>query len=474
MSSKMMNPHRRQLLNMMGLTAGSLFLPSLVGDKKAYAQGVPKKLFVFYTPHGPVNQRWQFRKTGPIGDYKSGSKPDAATETSFALNDVPQAMWSQILAPLYPVRAKLNILEGLAMTSALLDVSTNNHNAGTSHALTGAKMVYPGGFKQEGGGGDSSVDQIVADKIADPNKLRNLYYNTGAWSPVFRGKSEQQGESSVYKAYEKLFPLSKSGNAMFDYLKTRRPDAIAAVANEYKAISGKLSGDDKAKLDNHFDLVNELQRQIKYKADAGAKCASRPAMNPGDQALEPAQIKGFASIIAAAFACDMTRVATLALTTPNQTTLTDATIGLDIHVDIHQDIAHQATPDNTDAYNKMTKYYAMLAGEFSSILQAFDGIKVDGSTSLLDSSVCVWLCELANGPHDMHDVMAVVAGSGQGYFKTGNYFKYAENQSVPRKNNIGPAHSKLLVSIMQSMGLTQDTIGMTDDKLKGPLPNLKA
>jgi hypothetical protein len=474
MSSKIMNPHRRQLLNMMGLTAGSLFLPSLVGDKKAYAQGPQKRLFVFYTPHGPVNQRWQMRSNGKVADYRSGAKPDASMETTFALNSVPQTNWSQILAPLYAHRAKINVLEGLAMTSALLDVSTNNHNAGTSHSLTGAKMVYPGGFKQEGGGGGSSIDQIVADKIADPNKIKSLYYNTGVWSPVFRGKSEQQGEGSVYKAYEKLFPLSQSGNAMFDYLKTRRADVFGAVKGEYEKLAPRLGGEDKAKLDNHFQLVSELQQQIKYKAEAGAKCSSRPAMNPGDQDLEPAHIKGFGQIITAAFACDMTRVATLALTTPNAKTLTDATVGLDIHVDMHQDIAHAATPANPMAYDKMSKYYAMLAGHFASILSMFDSVTVDGSKTLLDQTVCVWLCELANGPHDLHDIMAVTAGSGGGYFKTGNYIKFAENQSVPRKNNIGPAHNKLLVSIAQSMGLTQDSIGMDDAQLKGPLPNLKA
>src|SRR5687768_15748616 len=60
-----MNPlSRRQLLNAMGLGSGTLFLPSLMGDKQAYAQAQPKRLVIFYTQHGPGYENWRMRRPG--------------------------------------------------------------------------------------------------------------------------------------------------------------------------------------------------------------------------------------------------------------------------------------------------------------------------------------------------------------------------------------------------------------------------
>lgn len=469
MSSHKTMTNRRQLLNMMGLGASTLFLPSLMGDaKKAYAQADQKRLLVFYTPHGPVNQKWQMRPTGPSTDWTS--KPDRDASFTINLGNHAEAMWSEILKPLYPHRNKLLVLEGMAMTSALLDVATNNHNAGTSHALTGAKMVYPGGFKQEGGGGGTSIDQVIADKIKHPERIRSLYYNTGSWSPVFIGKTELQGENTPYRAYEKLFPVSMSGNKMFDYLKTRRPNAQTVTAAEYKKVVERLSADDKVKLQNHYDLVADLERQMRFKADAAAKCSSRPAMNPGNSEFQDEQVAAFGSIITAAFACDMTRVATLALAQVGGKTAKER---LNIHVDVHQDIAHAATPQNTEAYTKMAAYYALLAKSFGTILTQLDAVKVDGGKTLLDNTVCLWMCELANGPHDLHDIMAVVAGGGS-TFSLGRYVKFAENNNAPRgSTKIGPAHSKLFVSIQKAMGINSDVFGIDNPLTKGDLPMLK-
>jgi hypothetical protein len=76
--------------------------------------------------------------------------------------------------------------------------------------------------------------------------------------------------------------------------------------------------------------------------------------------------------------------------------------------------------------------------------------------------------------------MAVIGGSGGGHFNTGRYIKYAEN-NTRGNTKYGPAHSKLLVSVAQAMGLDRNSIGMASGSvggaaadLAGPLPMLKA
>jgi hypothetical protein len=66
---------RRQLLHMMGLTGSGLFLPSIMGDRHALAAADTKRLFVYYTPHGPVQQRYTMRPGGP-GGWNQNTKTD--------------------------------------------------------------------------------------------------------------------------------------------------------------------------------------------------------------------------------------------------------------------------------------------------------------------------------------------------------------------------------------------------------------
>jgi hypothetical protein len=467
------NNSRRQFLNAMGLGSSTLFLPSLFGDKLAQGQGnVPKRLFVYFTPHGPVQQKCTMRANGP-GGWNGATKADAAMNLSFQLPQA-QSAWSEILKPLSPLSKKLLVLEGLSMTSALLDKETNNHNAGTSHSLTGAKMTLPGGFNREGGGGGSSLDQVVADLIADPNRIRSLYYTTGGWSPIFRGAAEQGGISSPGKAFDKLFPVSVSGDPTADAVKKQRKSALTLVKGEYQKLVTQLSGDDKVKLQNHFDLVSDLEKQFIFKSTA--QCTSRPATRPSDDEAPKTMgidftkpidqvplvgrptVTNFGNILAAALACDMTRVGVLV----NSGYAEQAAL-LNVHTDLHLDIAHNANPGNVDAYGKMTRYYASLAKEFADILAKFDSIPVDGGKTLLDQTMCVWLCELANGAHALHDMSAVVAGGNDwSGFSMGRYVKYAETLPHPRGGgpNVGPAHNKLLTSVAQAFGSTKGTFGL--------------
>ena len=109
---------------------------------------------------------------------------------------------------------------------------------------------------------------------------------------------------------------------------------------------------------------------------------------------------------------------------------------------------------------------------------------------MLDSSALMWITEIADGPHGLFRNMVVLAGGANGAFRTGRYLKYKETGANPAgysygggKNRIGPAHSQVLVSLMQAMGLPDNSIGIpsaTGDlagkgeavNLSGPLPRL--
>jgi hypothetical protein len=72
----------------------------------------------------------------------------------------------------------------------------------------------------------------------------------------------------------------------------------------------------------------------------------------------------------------------------------------------------------------------------------------------------VWVKELGDSRlHDFKAVPFVIAGGGNGYWKTGRYLKF---DAQP--------HQKLLVTLCQSMGLNTDHFGVSD--ITGNLPGL--
>jgi hypothetical protein len=452
------NMNRRDLMRGLGVGASGLFLPSLLCPRVAQA-AAPKRLLLVYSSHGPVYQNWSMRRP---------NLPDMAQDWEFDLSSTAEADFSTTLRPLYRHRQQINVLDGLANISGMGDRKTNNHNTGN-----------------EGGSSNSSVDQLVADKFTDRGKMRSLYLDNGPWSPFYTGSTELRGETSAARAFERLFPSTvKSSDPRKDKIRARHSATMKKVRDEFLRVKGQLSGTDQKKVSDHFDLVDSLQSSLEVREQL--KCSF--AMDPGaDPAVETqdAKIKKFNSLVAATFACDLTRVASLSWGQVPADEM--ATLGFKVG-DVHQDLAHEALPGKQFALDGMTAYYTRHATQFADLLDKLKAVKEDNGT-LLDNTVVLWVNELANGPHFFNRLMVIMAGGGGGYFKTGRYLKYAETKDYQFKQYagsggdlpLGPAHSHVLVSAVQAMGLTNNVVGMprvTADgakvvDLSGPLPRLR-
>jgi hypothetical protein len=224
----------------------------------------------------------------------------------------------------------------------------------------------------------------------------------------------------------------------------------------------------------------------------------RPDSNAGLVQFSPekrvADIQAFADLIAAGFACGVTRVASLgSLVPPN-----DA-YGLDPSVSIHHEYEHiispeifftdMATQDWLDKEATMTRRGVLQAESVAKIIDTLKAVP-DGDGTLLDSTLVVYMNELAHGNHGSDHYPTIMFGSGAGLVKPGRYIKYAENIPNPYGRNVGnefvgPAHSRLLVAILQGFGLDIDYLGAPSlpgkaphsgvegtCELSGPLPRL--
>jgi hypothetical protein len=153
-------------------------------------------------------------------------------------------------------------------------------------------------------------------------------------------------------------------------------------------------------------------------------------------------------------------------------------------IDVHQDIAHASDEESgtTLGIEGMVNYNRKYAEHFATLLDELDSV-VEGSGTLLDHSVVVWLSELATGGHDLSRTPVVIAGGASGYFRTGRYVHYPQTTTFSgawRDYTIGYGQERLLVDIMHAMGMTdRDHFGLPEVHfgaktvdLRGPLPRL--
>jgi hypothetical protein len=471
----------------MGLAPATLYLPSLFGsDRAAYAAAPPKRVYIFHTQHGPPH--WDY-------SLKAGSPVDKGGYKETALGGLTKDQLSPVLQPLYDVRNDVIALDGVSNTAAFVNNSTNCHNLGNATVLTGAATRLGAGFNNEGTGGDVSVDQVIAKQVAVAGRKPYLYTATwGSWSPVFAGSNQEiKGINEPKPLYDAIVGLAPSSGgtapAAPDKLAQARASVVDLVRPDYDNLSKKLSGDDQKKLQQHMALMNDLQKRLQAIGGGGMAGGGSASCNlgsaPGGVAMHAENAEGCIKVLVPALACDITRVV---VQVHNQ--MSPEEFGGPAGKDVHQDIAHQAGAQGSDPAKWMTLYYQRHAKQFAMIVAAMKAIP-EGNGTMLDNTAVLWTTEIGDGPHNLYNQMYVLAGSCGGAFKTGRYLQYDQTFGNPGGSDLwggnhrtGPAHNKILVSLMKAMGLTNNSIGLASVKanaatggamidMSGELPGLR-
>lgn len=159
-----------------------------------------------------------------------------------------------------------------------------------------------------------------------------------------------------------------------------------------------------------------------------------------------------------ALACDLTRVATLQW----ERSVGDVRftwLGADRG---HHSLSHD--PDSmADSVEMLTKINTWYAEQLAYLMTRMASIK-EGTGTMLDNTVIFWCNELSRGnAHSHPDMPFLLAGGVGGALKTGRFLRYGSTATVP--------HNNLLVSLMNTMGLPDQTFG--DPKYcTGPLVGL--
>lgn len=435
------------------------------------AAGIPKRLVIVFSPNGTV------------------------MDSFFGPGDTSTLTLGPILAPLAPHKSDLLVLDNLEHKAAKRSVG-DPHGKGLGCLLTGKPLQTGDAFPSSSAGDASgwadniSIDQLIAEQIGGATPFRSLEVagrraGGSVWSRMsYRGPAAPvPPEDEPARLWERVFATVRPGS--------RRRRMLDQAIRELELLREKVGGEDGARLQRHRDVLVSMQGRTSVGPTA-MQCRTpvRPPMdlqlgttNPGGipQPINAAIDVNFPQIvklqfanIAAALACDLTRIATFVMA-PAASNLVPSWLnhnGAAI-AESHHQLSMRPLSD-ADAQAKLVlinAWYAQQISEFIATLKAIP----DGSGSLFDSTLVVWLNELASGPSHGFDRMPVVlAGSAQGYLRTGRYVRYPTGTSM----------NDLLVSIANAMGvrpIAEEPNGRTHENrfgtpslCAGPLAGLTA
>jgi len=458
---------RRQLLQALGLGAvSSVFRGMPIA--RANNPTFPSRIVFYVQPHGHIPNAWRMNIPGGPTDQFA----------ELSLTGLAQSALSPTLQPLSAFSDRLLAIEGLSHTSALADIEAttvagvgdlNNHQVGVADVLTGTRALQRQGTYCTGGA--TTIDQVLATRLAAPGRFDSRVYGfdyipNSIISPFsYLGPGEATPMvSDPAAAFSDLLGYvapAAAPTSRASLLASLRPSVLDSVSQEYDLLAPKLGAEGKQKLDAHRDLVRQLEASL---GAIGPAATCNTTFDATVATTSGGAVRQFMDLIRMAFACDLTQVITFSAPVPLCPELgypADATF----HMYAHQSIDGATSCGQTFsplAAQAMTDLDAWHAGHVAYLLQQLDSV-VEGSGTLLDHTVVVWVTELATPTHLHYDTFTVLAGGCNGFFETGRYVRYPQTMTSPMAGQplIGPAHNQLLVSLMQAMGQTDTTFGMT-------------
>jgi hypothetical protein len=436
---------RRTILRGAGGAAIALpFLEAMRPRRKAHAAGGPQRFVVMFSANGTLPAAWT-----PTG---SGS--------SFTL--------SPILEPLAPHQSDLVVVQGLLQEGG----GGDGHQNGIGGMLT-ASPLNPGPFAGVGAPPAGwptgpSVDQRIAEAWAAPTPYRSLELGVqvGAadnWGRmVYRAANQPLPPiDDPVEVYNTVFSDLHTDPAVLAQQRARHKSILDAVGGEYTRISGQLGSADKQRLDAHLQAVREIETRLTADLtvnNAACKDPTLPAVSAQSNDAFPTVGGVMMDLLTMAFACDLTRVASLQWSrSVSQVRFT--WLGIP---DGHHDLSHRSDTD-TDAVNKLTQINTWYAQQMAGLIARLQSTPDAGGGTLFDSTMVLWTNELAKGnTHSRQDAPYVIAGNAGGPLATGRFLSY-EGQ--------GLNHNNLLVSILNALGIPDTSFGKAD-WCTGPLGGL--
>jgi hypothetical protein len=316
------------------------------------------------------------------------------------------------------------------------------HADGLVYCLTAAK---PTGSSRSVVSSGESADTTIA-KLVNPAGVDPLTLYAGMKEGYINEKLSfsaagqvRAAEGNPYNVYKKLMGIATptgstgGGNTVLDQLVKRRKSANDLVRAELNVLRTRsdLSAADKMRLDQHFTAIRDLENTMTGMAvqcsTSGLDVNAITALNTGSAFRQNGKIEEVTKLqmdlVGLAFSCNLTRVATLQ--SGDGTDHTNYTVD-GVKTEKFHYISHRATTDGTggtpiaNAVDLHAKIDRIRIETFKYLIDRWKTYATPNGP-LLDNAFALWTSHVAQGNHSSRNLPYIIAGSGGGYLKQGQY-----------------------------------------------------
>lgn len=419
---------RRNLLKYGLGTLGLASAPFAFDRRSNAAEAVaPKRLILVYSPNGTIQE--EFWPTA------------GASETDFTLNRIGE--------PLAPFKDRLLYLKGLDM--AVVEAGPGGpHQKGVGGLFTNEQLqegvFMDGDGSRAGWANGISIDQEVARWIGQDTHLTSLELGVRAIDNEVRARISYAGPgnpmppmNSPSAAFKRLFSTYVGVD---DALRAQRSLVIDSVAKQYASLQPRLSQVDRQKLQQHLDIVNEIERRMSV-PQAACTAPTAPEELADDDETTMDRIADLqVQLLGAAIACDLTRVASLQFFSA----INEIRFPFLNSTGTGHSLSHSSDSD-LEAREQLVVRHRWMAEKIAALMTLLDSIP-EGDGSALDNTLIVWGNELGLGnSHSSTDIPFLLAGGGA-ELRMGRFLQY---QSA--------SHGSLLTSIARAVGVPLESFG---------------
>jgi hypothetical protein len=368
---------------------------------------------------------------------------------------------SRSLAPLEPIKTKINVINGLFNQPA---VGIGIHPGQTGALLSGVPIQRGATVK-----GGISMDQVLANRLGQETAQPSIvlaceqpmtgYHETNFSMAYSSHISWQNAESPVPN---EVYP-SLAFDSLFENRGSLRYTSILdRVRDRAQGLSQQVSSTDKAKLDEYLTSVREVEKRVermRVVRDASedrAKHTGRPAFSldrPQNGLPEDLRehTRLMCDIIAMAFQTDRTRIASLLLAR-------DLSSLYYPFLDVREGHHSASHDDLSEGYERISRFHLSQLAYLATKLEAMP----EGEGTVLDNCCLLWLSNMwAGWKHDNMKLPVVTAGGLGGTLQTGRSLDYLNAGDDNRRV------CSLYLSIMDRMGVTLDRFGDAESRLAG-------
>ncbi len=407
---------RRTLLNGFGASLALPALESMLNSHgTAFAQGAafPKRYVAWFFGNGVLQNQWTPAQTGP----------------NWAL--------TPLLQPLVDVARGVNVKSYVSVVSGY-DVKTPNlrgHHNGVCAMMSGAPFIplAPNGAGYSSKFSVKSVDQVISDAISGSTPHKSLQlavskrYTTGE-GPTLQYLSHRGPDQPMLQMtnpaalFNQLF-ASFTPKDPTDPRDRMRANVLDAVKDDANRLKPKLGTADRALVDAHLTAISEVRTQILALPPVVTSACVKPnapTQNNNDvTGVEPYEAvnKVMSDLLALAFACDLTRVATYQFS---------GSVGgqcfKSLSPNAPRDNEHSLTHDAA-AQQQVHDGIVFTMQNFAYTLNAMKKT-LEGPGNVLDNSCVLCTSDLSEGlDHSIDDYPILVAGKAGGALNAGIHIR---------------------------------------------------